>query len=94
MLYFIRPICNKDLEFEVDYIGRYENLEEDFQLICNRLNIVTDLPHFNSSDIEKHWSSFYTPKTLRIVEEVYQEDFELLGYKMISNNRVSEQLIA
>ena len=77
-------LSNKNMELEVDFIGRFENLEKDFQAICSKLNISTVLPHFNSNRMERHWRSFYNDKMLRIVEEVYYEDFTMFDYEFLS----------
>src|SRR5699024_5979694 len=32
-------VCNQNFEIEVDFIGRFENINEDFQKVCNELHI-------------------------------------------------------
>ena len=42
----------------VDFIGRYENLSEDFQTICDKLKIDASLPHANKSQ-RKTYQQYY-----------------------------------
>lgn len=66
----------------VDFIGRYENLEEDFSFICNKLNIQNaKLPHINRTKDRNHYSSFYTKKTKDFVFECCREEIEMFNYK-------------
>jgi hypothetical protein len=65
----------------VDFVGRYETLEEDFQKVCATLNIPhARLPHIKHKSNHKHYSEYYTPETRAIVAERYQRDIEFFGY--------------
>lgn len=65
----------------VDFVGRYETLEEDFQKVCTTLNIPrARLPHIKHKSKHKHYSEYYTPETRAIVAERYQRDIEFFGY--------------
>ena len=52
--YFVKPmyeyIYSGDDKLLVDYVGRYENLENDFIEVAEKLSIKKNLPHVNSSD--------------------------------------------
>lgn len=63
----------------VDFVGRFEILNNDFHHVCKVLNINASLPHLNASS-HKHYHSYYNEKTQRLVEENYSEDIELFGY--------------
>jgi hypothetical protein len=64
----------------VDYVGRFENLQEDFNEICLRLEIpVVDLPKANSSK-HKHYKEYYNDFTKKLVRDAFKEDIELLHY--------------
>ena len=63
-----------------DFIGRFERLQQDFDLICDRLGLAQEkLPHFNRSK-RNAWPEYYAPQTMRVISKIYAEDFELLGY--------------
>lgn len=65
----------------LDYIGQYENLEEDFKKIQEKYGLKP-LPHYNSSGGEKRdWRSYYTLETAKLVYEKYKKDIECFGYE-------------
>ena len=67
-------------------IGRFENLQTDFQKVCRLLNIPNcQLPFLQSSPEalqgnRPHYSSYYDPESLQMVREIYAEDIDRLGY--------------
>lgn len=65
-----------------DFIGRYENLHDDFNTICNKIGITTPaLPHRRkATDRDKDYRSYYTDALTRKVAAHFQQDIELLGY--------------
>lgn len=72
-------VCDSGGEVFVDFIGRYENLLEDFSNLCERIGCKRVLPHLNQS-LRSHYSSYYTDETTRIISEFYASDFEQFGY--------------
>lgn len=70
------------LEPKVDFIGFYENIEKDYEYICNKLFISKKLI-FDNKTIKKvnDYRFYYNDKTIEIVSDVYKEDIELFGYK-------------
>lgn len=65
----------------VDFIGRYENLQSDFEFIKEALALPNDcrLPHENASD-HQNYRECYTDETRQMVAEIFAEDIELFGY--------------
>ena len=66
----------------VDFLGRYENLEEDFNEACRRIGIPppTLLHKRQATDRQKDYRSYYTPKTEALVRDWYAPEIELLNY--------------
>lgn len=65
----------------LDFIGRFENLAEDFALVSNTLNLNTEeLPYLNKSNWEDSYTDFYTDKTRKLVAARYAEEIEYFGY--------------
>jgi hypothetical protein len=64
----------------VDFIGRFENLQNDFDVVCDKLGIKhTELPHVNKGKFA-NYDLYYTPEVKNIVSEYFIKDFELFGY--------------
>ncbi|RFA30116.1 sulfotransferase [Alkalilimnicola ehrlichii] len=65
----------------VDFIGRYERLQDDFATICDRIGIPTPtLPHERKAKDRSVYRDYYTEATAAMVAEHYQRDIELLNY--------------
>ena len=72
-------IHNYFKQSELDYIGRFENLEETWQSICRQLK--TELPlEQRMVSIRKNYREYYSKKSKRIVEEIYQRDIHKFSY--------------
>jgi len=68
----------------VDYVIRYENLIDDFDQLCNHLNIKTPvLPHFdyNTGRPKVSYRSYYNSETQKKVSELYATDIDYFNYE-------------
>lgn len=64
----------------MDFVGRFETLEEDMQQILARLRrSATALPHQRPSQ-RGHYREAYSARMRRIVERAYARDLALFGY--------------
>ena len=73
-------ITDSEGKIIVDFVGKYENLVEDFQSVCKVLNLNAFLPHLNKSG-HRNYQSYYNERTKKIVAENFKEDIELFDYK-------------
>ena len=73
----------KDLSNEIcmDHIIRFENLQEDFNIVCDKIKIPkTKLPNRNPTK-HKHYTEYYDAEAREIIAEKYAEDIEYFNYK-------------
>ena len=72
-------VCDEDKNILVDFLGKFESLEEDFSRLLELLNRKEDLSKANKS---KHLSfkKYYDDMAFAVVKELYKDDFELFDY--------------
>lgn len=74
-------ITDESFNIKVDFICRFENLQEDFNSACIKGNIPPrKLLHEHKSE-RKHYTEYYDDETKQIVAEKYAKDIEYFGYK-------------
>ncbi len=77
-------VCDKNLNLAVDFIGRFEQLQNDFDQVCETLGIEdTELAKDNAttSDGRKHYKEYYSKESKKIIAKIYKKDIELFDYK-------------
>lgn len=71
---------------EMDFIGRLENFDNDFQYVLNVLGArEKEIPKKNPST-HAHYSHYYNEKTKTIIARKYKDDIETFGYKFESKH--------
>jgi hypothetical protein len=69
----------------IDFIGRFENYQEDFEKLKTILNLPNDLelPHLNKSKgVTQKYVKFYDNQSLiDRVARIYKKDIEYFGYE-------------
>jgi len=68
----------------VDFIGRYENIQTDFNTLCehigkdpNDLRVLNNSGSRPAPTYREHYNEF----TKQLVQEMYQDDIDILGYE-------------
>ena len=72
-------------DFDMDFIGRYDTLQKDFDEVCDRLDIKKGtLPHLNAAWPDRtypHYSTYYTPETAAMIAKLYAYDIDLFKFR-------------
>jgi hypothetical protein len=82
-------LATENKKMEINFIGRYENLETDFKLLCEFLDIEwAPLLKLNQSrkTSQTHYSAFYNKKTKEYVEKRFINDIKLFDYTFEEKN--------
>ncbi|MCV3488049.1 sulfotransferase family protein, partial [Campylobacter lari] len=74
-------LCDNEKNILVNFIGKFEKLEEDFKKILDILNRKDNLVHVNKS---KHcnYKNYYNIKTYEVIRKIYKNDFEIFDYDL------------
>lgn len=75
----ISYMLNSEGRPSMDFVGRFEQIHEDYGFVAGRLGIESRLPHRNSNPVAR-WQDFYTEALRRKVLCYYEEDFSAFRY--------------
>jgi len=89
---YIEWRINEDLELQksafydhdgnclMDFIGKLEYLNDDFNYICEKLNLEATLPHINRSNPGIDYLDYYDQRLIDAVYEAYLPDIIAFDY--------------
>lgn len=64
-----------------DFLIKFENLQEDFNKVCQILNIPKKILPKENSGNKKHYKEYYNSESFDIVSEKFSKDIETFNYK-------------
>ena len=70
-------IADKNGDVIVDFVGKFENLYDDFKKACG-LELINQKIH---STKHNHYKEYYDSETISLVKKCYEKDLEFFKYK-------------
>jgi hypothetical protein len=67
----------------VDFVGRFEQIREDFQSVMRHLGLDVKLPHTNRSP-HKPYTEYYTQRTADLIFDAFRPDCQTFGYDRLT----------
>ncbi len=64
----------------VDYIGRVENLQADYDCICDRIGVPRSALERVNESSHRDYRDYYDPELISLVTNLYRADLELFDY--------------
>lgn len=71
-------ICDEYGNNLMDFVGKLENIANDYQYVCNKLNIKNNLKFINKTN--KNNNNGLSDSSKNKILAIYKKDFELLDY--------------
>jgi len=72
---------------QMDYIIRYENLEEGFKEVCLKLDIPFEGFEVTNPSTHPHYSNFYNDDSLSKIDELYGDDAKIFNYSYENSHK-------
>ena len=76
----INMLSDKKGILQTDFIGRFENLQEDWNIVCEKLGINNiELSHRKKAS-KVNYDDYYDKKNIELVEQLWKRDLEVFEY--------------
>ena len=67
-------VCDDNDKMVMDFVGKMENINEDFSYLCKQINVNVELKKLNMSSVKKN---DFSDNIKSIIKSKYQKDFTL-----------------
>jgi hypothetical protein len=76
----LNMLTDRNGHFLMDFVGKLENLDHDWQIVCNRIGIKhQELPRKNVTE-RKPYQSYYDEDSIQLVADHWAREIELFEY--------------
>jgi hypothetical protein len=74
-------VINGNEELAVDFLGYFENINDDFNKVMGELGIKRKLEKRNTSTRDKNYREYYqSQKSIEVIENIYKQDVIFFSY--------------
>ena len=75
-------VKNEANEIVMDFVGRLENVQSDYENLCSKINIKPQILEKKNTSIHEEYMSYYDEELVQYVIELYYEDFKAFNYSL------------
>ena len=75
----IKWLVDEHDQLLVDFVGRFENLGEDFRKICQSLNLKLTLGHKKKSN-RQSYRDYYSSENRDLIADKFASDIQFFDY--------------
>ena len=78
--YQINMLCDRQGEMLLDFVGKFENLNKDWEFVCDRIGIPHQcLPRKNVTH-HRHFQDYYDNESRQLVAQHWAREIDLFSY--------------
>jgi hypothetical protein len=75
-------ITDSNGKIMVDFVGKFENLENDFKVVSSKLELPElKLEHLKKTNRQNYQTYYEKDRTIQIIADKYKQDIDLFGYE-------------
>jgi hypothetical protein len=74
-------LTNAEGRIAMDFVGRFERLQLDFDIACQRLGFPTMQLLVVNRSHHKHYTTYYDGDTYQAVKQAFEKDIGYFGYR-------------
>ncbi|NOQ92935.1 MAG: hypothetical protein GQ552_09510 [Flavobacteriaceae bacterium] len=76
----INMLADKNGELQMDFIGKFENLQENWNFICNKLNIQNKELTHRKKATKVDYNEYYIDENKELVAKLWKKDIDAFEY--------------
>ena len=84
--YQINMLCDRQGKLLMDFVGKLENLEEDWQTVCKKIGIPYQQLQRKNATQHRHYQDYYDDETRQLVGRHWSREIELFEYTFDGND--------
>jgi hypothetical protein len=84
--YQINMLCDQQGKLLMDFVGKLENLEEDWQTVCKKIGIPYQQLQRKNATQHRHYQDYYDDETRQLVGRHWSREIELFEYTFGGND--------
>ena len=72
-------LCDENNNLLVDFVGKYENLNDDLNYISNKIGFKIDIGHYRKTN-HQSYRNYFDDESKNIIESYFRNDLDLFDY--------------